>query len=629
MKLRRIVSGIMLALLLVGMLTLAINIQLVKVSGTIHIRADGLIDPPTAPILTVDNIAYRFTDNIYDSIVVERDNITVDGAGQTLQGVNATDSIGLDISFRTNVTIANLTITQFSFGIYMNNSRNCTIISNALTQNSFECIRVYESYWNIIAKNEIFRINWDSIVLYGSSNNTIFENRIFTSYDGIRLFQSNNNTITENTLTENTYGIYFVESSSNIIHENSIANNSHGIRLECSSKSSISGNNITNNERGILLSESSNNMVLENNITENKWYNIWLLSSSSNSFFRNNITAGMKYGIHLDYSFNNNISGNNITNNWYAIELWNSCNNNIYENSVTNNGYGLGLYWDSFNNNISGNNITNNLSGVHLYHSSNNNFFGNTLINNTYGLELLNSSNNLLYHNNFICNTKQVNAHDSTNILDNGYPSGGNYWSDYLYGDENGDGIGDIPYFIDMNNQDNYPLMNPWTPPDIAVTDVTPSKTVIGQGFLLHINVTVTNQGNKTEVFNVILYANTTIIALQAVILSGENSTGLSFTWNTTGFAIGNYTISTYATPVEGETDLSDNQFINGIVKVSCIGDVNGDYVTDSQDYQLVKKAIPSLPGESNWLPEADVDGDNVIDGRDYQIVKKHIPSHL
>jgi hypothetical protein len=67
-------------------------------------------------------------------------------------------------------------------------------------------------------------------------------------------------------------------------------------------------------------------------------------------------------------------------------------------------------------------------------------------------------------------------------MWDDGYPSGGNYWSDYRgvdlysgpYQNETGsDGIGDTPYVIDENNVDHYPLMNPWTPkPPVITTTV-------------------------------------------------------------------------------------------------------------------------------------------------------------
>jgi hypothetical protein len=60
---------------------------------------------------------------------------------------------------------------------------------------------------------------------------------------------------------------------------------------------------------------------------------------------------------------------------------------------------------------------------------------------------------------------------NSVNAWDDGYPSGGNYWSDYTgvdlrkgpYQNETGsDGIGDTPYSIDSDNADRYPLMNLW-----------------------------------------------------------------------------------------------------------------------------------------------------------------------
>ena len=92
----------------------------------------------------------------------------------------------------------------------------------------------------------------------------------------------------------------------------------------------------------------------------------------------------------------------------------------------------------------------------------------------------MSSLNNSIYHNNLINNAQQaVDDSENGNKWDNGYPFGGNYWSDYtgsdLYSgpDQNisgSDGIGDTNYSIDSNSIDNYPLMIPWR--------ITPSATI-------------------------------------------------------------------------------------------------------------------------------------------------------
>jgi ribosomal protein S27E len=95
------------------------------------------------------------------------------------------------------------------------------------------------------------------------------------------------------------------------------------------------------------------------------------------------------------------------------------------------------------------------------------------------------SDGNLIYHNNFFDNANQ--SYDNcTNNWDNGYPSGGNYWSNYTgldeYGgpdqDEQGsDGIGDTPYYFEQSSQDNYPLIEPYVlgdPPSIV--SISPSN---------------------------------------------------------------------------------------------------------------------------------------------------------
>ncbi len=162
---------------------------------------------------------------------------------------------------------------------------------------------------------------------------------------------------------------------------------------------------------------------------------------------------------------------------------------------------------------------------------------------------------------------------------------------------------------------------------DITLADITPWKTVAGQGSIMKINVTLENTGGYSEIFNVTLYANTTIIAtITNVTLSSWDTVTTIFTWNTTDFARA-YVISANVSAVIGETDLTDNTFVYGIVKVSCLGDLNGDYITDAQDYQLIKSAIPSNSSSSNWNPNAELNDDGIVDGQDLQIVKNNIPS--
>jgi len=172
------VSGIMLTLLLISMLTLAFNVQPVEASGTIYIRADGSIDPSTANITSVDNVTYYFTDNIYDEIVVQRSNITMDGNRYTLQGYGSGKGFGL--TGINNVTIKNTNIKGFWTGIYLNSTSSTAISGNNITNNGY----------------------------------------------GIRFSYSSDNSISGNNITNNGYGIRFSYSSSNTISGNNITENS-------------------------------------------------------------------------------------------------------------------------------------------------------------------------------------------------------------------------------------------------------------------------------------------------------------------------------------------------------------------------------------------------------------------
>jgi hypothetical protein len=153
---------------------------------------------------------------------------------------------------------------------------------------------------------------------------------------------------------------------------------------------------------------------------------------------------------------------------------------------------------------------------------------------------------------------------------------------------------------------------------NIAVTNVTASKNIVGQGYSLNINLTVANQGSYAEAFNVTVYANTTMIETKEVALASRNTTNTIFTWNTTGFAKGNYTLSAYATPVPGEINTADNMLSDGWVFVSIPGDINADRKVDLKDVFAVGKAYGSVVGDLRYKPNLDINGDGKIDLKDY-----------
>jgi len=78
------------------------------------------------------------------------------------------------------------------------------------------------------------------------------------------------------------------------------------------------------------------------------------------------------------------------------------------------------------------------------------------------------------------------------------------YTFDHWSIDETNQGQGVNPVTISMNEP--HTAIAHYLAHDIAVTNVTPSKTVVGQNYSLSIHVTVENQGDTTEAFNVTAY---------------------------------------------------------------------------------------------------------------------------
>jgi len=154
---------------------------------------------------------------------------------------------------------------------------------------------------------------------------------------------------------------------------------------------------------------------------------------------------------------------------------------------------------------------------------------------------------------------------------------------------------------------------------DIAVIDVSSSKTIVGIDYALEVNVTVVNRGAFTETFNVTVYANDTAVATEAVTLASGNSTTATLTWNTTGFAEGNCSIWVYAWPLPGEANTADNTMTDGWVFVTIAGDVTS--ASGLPDGRVDMRDIGAVCNEFMTTdPNCDINGDGVVNMRDIGI---------
>jgi len=419
------------------------------VGNTIYIKSDGSIDPPTAPIQQVGDV-YVLTSNINESIVIERDDIIVDGSGYVLQSESA---IGLKLSQRNNVTVKNFRVMGFLIGIKLENSNNSIIANNIIANNGYYgiwlqnsnnntvlgCtttrnnygIYIQDSSKNVLSNNFAMDSARCAIYLGNSFDNTISRNTAQYCVDGFAANYSSNNRFTDNTATDNSEsGIELYYSDGTILSYNTARNNSlSGIYLYSSGNCAISGNVMSGNRynfgvEGTFGFHFENNVESLTNIADGK--PIYYLNNVENMILDSSTNAATVYIIN---SRNVTIKDLNLTNNVHGIFLWNTNNSRIENIIAANNCYGIDLhnclaeqepYYYLFEDpecfGIFKNNVSDNLHGIHLDNCNNLVVAENMVANSTFDGIRLYISNNCTIADNTAINNENGFVLDSSNF---------------------------------------------------------------------------------------------------------------------------------------------------------------------------------------------------------------------
>ena len=240
--------------------------------------------------------------------------------------------------------------------------------------------------------------------------------------------------VEDSTLSECTFGIWVHEGRGVRVEGNRItgrrdivhrSNRGNGIHLFDCSGVRVAGNRVEGSRDGIYVSATEDSLILDNEVSD------------------------LRYGIHYMYSWGNTVRGNIARRNITGLAMMSSNNLVVKENIATDNeAHGI-LFRDVQYSEISDNIVERNGEGLFFFSTLDNTLEGNRVAHNAIGARVWAGTERNVFRNNaFIGNEQQV-YYVAAASQTWGDAEGGNYWSDYLGWDQDGDGRGDRPYKVD------------------------------------------------------------------------------------------------------------------------------------------------------------------------------------
>jgi len=220
----------------------------------------------------------------YEIVSIKTTNATIDGFKLQHTGRSDIKDIGAIMVYDSyHISVLNNILDDTNFGIYVQNSRSCTIKNNSLTAYGKEEVQ---------SGNGINCWRSDSLLIIG--------NKIRGHRDGLYFEFVTNSLIWRNISRKNVrYGIHFMFSH----HDTYIANI------------------FEENESGVAVMYT-NHIRMYNNYFLNNW-------------------GGAAYGILLKDITDAEISGNHFTRNTTALHMEGCSRNNFYKNTFSNNGFAV------------------------------------------------------------------------------------------------------------------------------------------------------------------------------------------------------------------------------------------------------------------------------------------------
>ena len=219
---------------------------------------------------------YSLANDIIDSnsarcIEIKSNDVILDGQNHVIDGIDSSSSEGIYAFNVSNVTVKNLIITDWGFGIVFLKVKLVKILNNTVSSNNNGIIVSYYSSGNKIIGNNVSNNNNRGIGIVLSNANAITKNVVtFNDRYGVHISYSRFNRVTENEISHNGLGVYIggslfrSTSDFNTVAQNNISANDRGISIVGSYRNTIKDNIIASNQVGLSIGRSSGNTIYNN-----------------------------------------------------------------------------------------------------------------------------------------------------------------------------------------------------------------------------------------------------------------------------------------------------------------------------------------------------------------------------
>jgi len=515
--------------------------------------------------VTLQPGTYTIEDVNHDGVIqIAGDDITLDGAGVTLDGVDF-GGYGIVMNGHTGLTLRNFTIQGFDYGVRIENASDVLIENSDISGNRKDT----SSTWLDI--NVATPTYGGGVLFLDVDHSTVQSNTLTHQSTGVELFSSHHNAILSNTLSSgpagnetqqnSCWGVRLYTSTHNLIQGNQTdyvdreryglsSGDSAGVLLVYhSDENQVIGNSFTHSGDGFFIGNEngapSNHNYIAGNDGSYSPHNAFETTFSEGNVFENNVASHSHYGFWLGYSYNTQVIGNEINDNGaMGIAIEHGHDNAIISNTIASNPTGVRL-WDDATDDpsvdyiIRGNTLTTNTTAIAIENTDRVSIAYNQIADNTQrGVWVQSMSNGVnLAHNDITCQGGACTYAVVNNMPDGRYVTAHHNW----WGTASSVGIEAAIYDHMDDSAKGYVYYAPfrqepvgtstYQPDYIPLTDVTISGPTTGAAQAYHTFSTIAGPITATRPITYVWQT----AEQSPIIHTGDLSDVVSLSWSTSG----------------------------------------------------------------------------------------------